>query len=185
MAVNYHMMKFEDRMKALAITMRNQLFNEVQRRIRSLPQELQDLIFDFTLGSFEPDETVVIDEDYQPPKALSINHATRQKLAAQYYSNTKFIIKFSGWRNFNLYLSCLWIRSVACEHLSLIKELRFRHDLITRRQICEELQQHEDWLSPQVPAKHIRFLAHVMAHMANGDKKLQWLDRYEIAALPW
>ncbi|KAF7191810.1 hypothetical protein HII31_06855, partial [Pseudocercospora fuligena] len=182
MAVNHHLMKLEQRMKALAIV--DQPLNELQRRIRVLPQELQDLIFDFVLGSFEPGETVTIDEDYQPPKALSINHATRKKLTAQYYSNTKFVINFSGWRNFKTYSTYLWIRSVVCEHLSLVKELRFRHDLITRRQICEELQQHEDWLSQENPAKHIRLLAHVMAHTANGDRKLQWLSRQEIAALP-
>ncbi|KXS99326.1 hypothetical protein AC578_6729 [Pseudocercospora eumusae] len=110
-----------------AITIADQQFNEVQRRVRALCQELQDMILDFTLGSFEPGETVIINEDYQPPKALAINRATRKKLAARYYSNTEFIINFSGGRNFKAWTTYTWACSLAREHLSLIKELKFKH----------------------------------------------------------
>ncbi|EME81626.1 uncharacterized protein MYCFIDRAFT_196972 [Pseudocercospora fijiensis CIRAD86] len=184
MAINYRVMELEHSMKALTLT--DPRFEEVQRRVRALTQELQDSIFDYVLGSFEAGETVIIDEDYRPPTALSINHATRKKLATQYYSNTEFIVNFSGRRNFVTWSSFLWIRSVSPEHLSLIKELKFKHSLITRRQIVKALQQHENvWTSQGFHFGSIRLLAGVLARVVSGGQELKWLDRREIAALPW
>ena len=58
-------------------------------RIQSLPQELQDIILDFTVA-VKPDQTIVIKSKLKAPWQLQINSATRKQNAPIYFGTSKF-----------------------------------------------------------------------------------------------
>ncbi|KAK4618052.1 hypothetical protein CLAFUW4_11949 [Fulvia fulva] len=63
-------------------------------RIASLPQELQDIILDFTLSATNPlTGRAEIAHDHRPPLSLQINRTLRSKFAAHYYSTTIFTVR--------------------------------------------------------------------------------------------
>jgi hypothetical protein len=102
---------------------------ELNKRIQALPQELQDLVFDFSmLTTLPPKEKMIIEwgkyellpttqDDpsgfvlihgptffrdlawYTPPIALQINKKTRSKFAEMYYSGTVFYFPTRESRN--------------------------------------------------------------------------------------
>lgn len=60
----------------------------LDERIQALAQELQDIIFDYTVAI--DTEVVTIDKDWKAPWQLQINRATRAKFSKVYYSHTRF-----------------------------------------------------------------------------------------------
>lgn len=64
--------------------------NELDSRIQSLAQELQDTILSFTDGFHIP-ATVAIAESYRPPVALQLNRKLRAKFAKEYYGGATFV----------------------------------------------------------------------------------------------
>jgi hypothetical protein len=60
---------------------------ELDGRIQSLPQELQDWIKDLTIASSMPSGPIKFDRSYRPPLGLQISHKTRENFATEYYKN--------------------------------------------------------------------------------------------------
>lgn len=79
-------------------TVRRERDRELSRRIQALPQELQDIILDYTI-SFQPaeDNIVRITSDYKPPLGLQVSWHTRAMFAKAYYSEFIFQAEFSEY----------------------------------------------------------------------------------------
>ncbi|PPJ55368.1 hypothetical protein CBER1_08697 [Cercospora berteroae] len=92
---------------------------ELDRRIKGLPQELQDEILGLTVA-IEP-ASVDIDRSYKPPWQLAINKALRQKVAQKYYSSTLFVTVVND-RDEIAILN--WLSSLSADHRHLISEIR-------------------------------------------------------------
>lgn len=102
--------------------------------IQNLPQELQDRILKFTLiGNWEDSHeqwppVVKIDDTCHVPWQLSVNRASRRKVAEHYYSRTAFdtCLTFTEVGTLVLLLGTLskWLASLPITHLREIKELR-------------------------------------------------------------
>ena len=91
---------------------------ELSERIQSRPQELQDEIFNLTVA-IEPAEAV-ISKSLKPPWQLSIDRASRQKVAQQYYSATTFAVE--DFINPRVLQS--WLSSLPIDHRHLILGIR-------------------------------------------------------------
>ncbi|KAI5362817.1 hypothetical protein Slin15195_G101980 [Septoria linicola] len=94
-------------------------------RIQDLPQELQDIILEFTLES--PSATVLLTKDYKPPGPLAISRKTRAKAATSYYNNSAFLFeKTSRTYDVGVLISSIvaWVKSLSREHRSWVKEVR-------------------------------------------------------------
>ncbi|GIZ45983.1 hypothetical protein CKM354_000912700 [Cercospora kikuchii] len=65
-------------------------FEELQRRIASMAQELQDMILDYVLEVGEQPEAHVM--DWKPPLALHVSSKSRQRVAPDYFPNTVFVV---------------------------------------------------------------------------------------------
>ncbi|KAI5363019.1 hypothetical protein Slin14017_G067000 [Septoria linicola] len=102
--------------------------------IQNLPQELQDSILELALiGNWEDSceqwpLVVKIDDTYRLPWQLSVNRASRRKVAEHYYSRTAFdtCLTFTEVGTLMLLLCTLskWLAALPITHLREIKELR-------------------------------------------------------------
>ncbi|CZT16246.1 uncharacterized protein RCC_02088 [Ramularia collo-cygni] len=60
---------------------------ELDKRVQSLPQELQDDIKETLIMSGLPDGLIVLDRTYKPPLGLQIDRASRERFAMEYYKS--------------------------------------------------------------------------------------------------
>lgn len=92
-------------------------------RVQSLPQELQDQIFDMTFATFLP-HTVDITAACRPPSILQVNRRTREPLATQYYTRTTFQL---GNSDEPCHPSVLaqWLGSLTCSHLHQLNAVHY------------------------------------------------------------
>lgn len=84
--------------------------------VQSLPQELQDMILDFTVAITPAN--VHIDEHYKPPVQLQINRATRSKAAATFYSDLSS--RFEPVEGPSRPYMLKWIKSLSSENGSMV-----------------------------------------------------------------
>lgn len=118
-------------------------------RIQGLPQELQDMVLEFTLlvavprehelilgpktnsslsplklvgvKSHTPTSVVFVDpHNYKPPLCLQLSRKTREKFAKQYYSSTTFYVRDN--QKF-LGICSRWLRSLTRQHRDWITEI--------------------------------------------------------------
>ncbi|SMQ53914.1 unnamed protein product [Zymoseptoria tritici ST99CH_1A5] len=89
--------------------------------IQALPQELYDLILDFTLAYTEHRRPTIveIDEHYKPPALSQIDRASRHHFSKLYYS--RIVFSFA-----NLDVGLLWLKSLHPKQSLQVKFLR--HD---------------------------------------------------------
>lgn len=67
----------------------------LREHLETLPQELYDMIYDLT---FTAEERVVyvLQRKHYPPHLLQVDHHSRQKFTASYYSSTTFLFTSAG-----------------------------------------------------------------------------------------
>lgn len=92
------------------------------QRINSLPQELYDMIFDYTFAA-DVSKPVIIkksrfQKSYNPPACLQVSRATRDTFAWTYYTNSVFQSRSKE----DL---CDWIKSLQTSHQRMIMSLRY------------------------------------------------------------
>lgn len=91
---------------------------DVTTAVQKLPQELQDIIADYTLyHSTTVSKMVTISTDYKPPAELSISRASRDIFATNYYNNTWFVIPYKAGDG-NL---MQWLNSLSYGHCSHVR----------------------------------------------------------------
>ena len=98
-----------------------------EERIKTLPQELQDMIFDFTIASvFQPGTVVAVGQSlwnglWRPPvpALLRINRSSRAKAAELYYSS---LILDCTALSTNLFVD--WLQILPREHVVLMQNIR-------------------------------------------------------------
>ncbi|KAK4618047.1 hypothetical protein CLAFUW4_11946 [Fulvia fulva] len=80
---------------------------QLNARIIQLPQELRDMILDMFLDKITfasvLNGAVEINSDYTPPHSLRIDHTSRTKVAASYYSSTKLTVPYLPLKSPNLH----------------------------------------------------------------------------------
>ncbi|KJX92527.1 hypothetical protein TI39_contig5842g00023 [Zymoseptoria brevis] len=100
--------------------------------IQALPQELQDMVFDWTMRATidTPDsahgKVVTIDADYKPPLALQINRKQRDISASEYYANTVFFIKGN-----DMHKCVNWLVTLASQHVRAINTIKYADAIST------------------------------------------------------
>lgn len=94
--------------------------NNLAQHVQALPQEINDMIFDFTLtGSLSKEYR--IDRDYRPPSFLQLNHAIRRKFARMYYSDgSTFTV--------NRYIANFWLGSLSATHRRMLFSAKIHKD---------------------------------------------------------
>ncbi|KXS95453.1 hypothetical protein AC578_4727 [Pseudocercospora eumusae] len=126
----------------------------LEERIQTLAQELQDMIFDFTV-SFDPG-VITIDDKWKAPWQLQINRATRAKISKTYYGRFSFrissrcdsVVMFGRWLDMlgkseralitNLRVDSDWDEYVWSMGLQLnLHQSSARHSLLFVRQYVE------------------------------------------------
>ncbi|KAI5362623.1 hypothetical protein Slin14017_G063040 [Septoria linicola] len=104
---------------------------ELETRIESLAQELQDLILDFTLiGGIESarsgDAVHVERGTYKPPWQLSVNRRSRKEVSASYYSSNIFQLP-DAFEEMQLVIQMTiisWLKALSGEHQASLREIR-------------------------------------------------------------
>lgn len=86
-----------------------------------IPQELFDIIYDFT---FTIKEIIEINRDYKPPSMLQVNGESRDDLAFRYYTTTTF-------HSTNRYLVKKWLLSLTPAHVACLQNVRY--DFVAKR----------------------------------------------------
>ena len=86
-------------------------------RIQALPQELQDIIRDYTLDYPTTPIAIMMSYDYRPPINLQINRAIRSTFASTYYTNTTF-------HSSNSKLLTKFVTALSPEHRDLLESIR-------------------------------------------------------------
>ncbi|EME78669.1 uncharacterized protein MYCFIDRAFT_209035 [Pseudocercospora fijiensis CIRAD86] len=97
---------------------------DLDERIQILPQELQDIIFDFTLSP-NSDRVIAVTSNYRAPSQLQISRKSRDVAAARYYSSNAFT--FTTGKNTRqevFYFIQKWVASLPRLHASMLRELR-------------------------------------------------------------
>lgn len=91
--------------------------------VKTLPQELQDEILDYTLAAEQ--EIVTITPDYHPPLRLAINRSFRKKFAKPYYEQSTFLFPLAAPDEYASSTGrfMAWIWSLADEHAALTKNI--------------------------------------------------------------
>lgn len=87
-----------------------------RHRIKALPQELYDKIFEPTF-TFEGG-TCAIDKTYKPPATLQVDATTRRRATQIFYAQTKFEVKQRSD-------ACNWLSSLSYEHQRLLHVVRY------------------------------------------------------------
>ncbi|KAF7187473.1 hypothetical protein HII31_11213 [Pseudocercospora fuligena] len=91
----------------------------LEDRVQSLPQELQDMIFNFVV-EVPSHDTIVVDESYRAPAALWLNKPLRTTTAQKYFTTNAFAFKNMSSKFFDE-----WVDSLDPDHCALLKDTRF------------------------------------------------------------
>lgn len=87
-------------------------------RVQDLPAEPFNHVFDLTFTlPVEPGHPLEIDGSYKPPSILQVDAITRNKLAPDYYSQTKFECKSEN-------LLSNWLCSLPRAHSDVLEKVR-------------------------------------------------------------
>lgn len=93
----------------------------LEDRIQALPQEMKDMILDFTVA-VKPDQTVVIDREHKAPWQLQVNSATRKQYAPTYFRTSKFQ---SDPLHFYIGTFAKWLQAQSSSHRAIITTIRY------------------------------------------------------------
>ena len=86
-------------------------------RIQSLPQELINMISEYTFTA-TTSQPIVVQYALKAPACLHVDRATRQKFAQDYFEHSTF--------NFRTRIEfCAWLKAQSKEHQRMIKTLRY------------------------------------------------------------
>lgn len=91
--------------------------SDLPQRIRNLPQELFDHVFDLVFEG--PPDFTVITQDWTPPPQLHVSRTSRHKFATQYYGKGTFHFHDPE-------LLARWFATMTFDHRSLLKRKRRR-----------------------------------------------------------
>lgn len=86
-------------------------------RIQSLPQELFDLIHDYTFTVLTS-TPVIIDKSFKLPSNLQVSHGTRGDLARGFFLNSTFLF-------YDTAELLAWTKALTVEHQRLVMTLRY------------------------------------------------------------
>ena len=100
----------------------------IEDRIQALPQELQDVILDVTIGLYDPPRTVELDAHYKSPLGLQVNRATRASFVKHYYQGG--FMFHSGIRNVVEDFHNLWFSSLPAANRDMLQT-------VSAQNICE------------------------------------------------
>ncbi|KAK4618206.1 hypothetical protein CLAFUW4_12074 [Fulvia fulva] len=164
--------------------------DELRGRIQGLPQELYDMIRDFTLTlDTSENGNITINRDYKPPVQLQIDSATRNKIAQEYYANTTFTF-------FKLHdgeaLCIKWLDSLSPEARTSLREVRLEAPQPKRLSVYDgqpegqlyllllSLTQHNMYMSGQsktVARALLQKILHtnIQRERRNGQLEVMWL----------
>lgn len=84
--------------------------------VQSLPQELIDAIFAYTI-TLSHKKHIGISSGYTPPSPLHLNRSIREKFAVHFYANTIF-------HSSSEKLLAQWLTSLPSEHRNLLQKVR-------------------------------------------------------------
>lgn len=157
---------------------------DINERIQTLPQELQDRIQDWT---FAIDSKVTqISRLYKTPKQLGISRATRQAFARAYYSHTKFMIPRllkaedgSEHPHPRMLYALKWLASLPHEHRSMISHIRIERywgssGSARRRKVDEAIGWIQDW--DRLPVDRDCLFAQLELQGSDGSYQTQWVN---------
>ncbi|KAK4617480.1 hypothetical protein CLAFUW4_11799 [Fulvia fulva] len=99
----------------------------LRKRIQALPQELQDIVFDFCIFSRSTNDITYITNLTKPPLGLQINRKTRSKFARQYYGNGS-IFEFSATSTGCILLCGKWLASLQSDHAQLLQVVKVQYE---------------------------------------------------------
>ena len=94
--------------------------NDISERVQDLPQELYDIIYQYTFTA-EFGE-VEINADYKTPKLLAVDRASRHLYAKSHYRGRTFCIAHLSNDHRDLFR---WLKSLPSDHQAMIREIRF------------------------------------------------------------
>ncbi|KAF7191728.1 hypothetical protein HII31_06773 [Pseudocercospora fuligena] len=176
----------------------------IEDRIKTVPQELKDVILEFTLlASLKPsDQNVVsITRHYKPPWQISINHVTREPICQAFYGLSIFRVNATRFpqpwlRHESHEIATKWLSSLAPEYCSMIMELRIdRRQRVVRANhfgqlwpggtppALHELQQCFDEFS-SLPIERKRLYFDILIKYPDGKTKVHWVNEESAHALP-
>lgn len=123
---------------------------DIEDRIRRLPQELQDLILDFTL--IPSARTVNINESYRPPWQLRINRRSREIVAMTYYRDTTFIIDSQkgqqpAYPQYRVSVLQCWLSSLRRKDRRLISHIHAIFDQDSYINLYKPYRGRDSWLN--------------------------------------
>lgn len=119
---------------------------ELENHIQALPQELQDMILDFTLIAAIEGVQAVVDDP--PPWQISVNSRTRKIVAPKFYGTASFVVPervVIARESPHLHLLTEWLKKVPAHYHPTIREIRIRSLEPARPEsIEEEVQLYSD-----------------------------------------
>jgi hypothetical protein len=101
---------------------------ELNRRIQSLPQELFDMIYDFTFTAVATVPRITIDEHYRPPALLRVDPIPRRAFAKVCYGLNELHPDFDDILDDKVMKA--WLRSIPKEHRVYVRKIRHSLDLV-------------------------------------------------------
>lgn len=92
----------------------------LEDRVQSLPQELHDMILKFVVD-IPTNQTIVVDDNYNPPPALWLNKSLRTSTAQAYFTTNSFLFS-----NTNPEFFYDWLQGMHPDHCALLTDIRFQ-----------------------------------------------------------
>lgn len=108
-------------------TQRRDAIRLIAELLKTLPQELYDMIYKRTFRA-NPDGVVSLKDGNAFPSLLHVDRQTRETFAESFYSNTTLTFGGKMDRPANAQVVDLWAQRIATHHLGYVKKLILKID---------------------------------------------------------